>query len=384
MPLQYIGGVPCIDGGGEVRKLAALPPPPAMLAQAPRFSAFAAPDPSTWKDFDLSDIVSIAIRNQSQYGSCTGHAGIAVEDIVRQKMGLEPVLLSCTFPYAHVNGGRDNGASVSSILKVLKEIGTCTNAECGTDQIYKQQIPQSAFKTAEKFKIEEAFLCRSFDELCEAINRGFPVAFGIMIGQNFNRLSADGIAPLPDMIAGGHALAGVGLKKHNGGWLIKTQNSWGTRWGINGFCYLTRGHFNNMVDGYAIMYANNTVLPPIAKPEVSVEEASYAIITLVPKESEVEGEASLSEEHLPAKIESVDSTVATEEPIIEAEKTEVPPLPAVVEIQEQIESVATGQSLLEQIQQVEEKVVDGPPNAVPDVISEEAGRQKKNRHKHRR
>jgi len=389
MPLQYIDGLPCIDGGGEVRKLAALPPPPAMLAQATRFSSFAAPDPSTWKDCDLSEIVSITIRNQGQYGSCTGHAGIAIEDLIRQKMGLEPVLLSCTFPYAHVNGGRDNGASVSSILKVLKEIGTCTHAECGTDQIYKQQIPQSAFKTAEKFKIEEAFLCRSFEEICEAINRGFPVAFGIMIGQNFNRLSAEGVAPLPDVIAGGHALAGVGLKKQRGGWLIKTQNSWGTRWGINGFCYLTRGHFDNMVDAYAIMYANNTNLPPVAKSEI------------VTGEPEVEEKAVPLDEHLPAKIESVEVITPTEEPVVEQKQIET--APAIVEIQDRLEPVTFRDSMMKQImaeedkrfldavnaplpeQDQEEKPVNGTASMThtdPDALSEDAGKRRKNRHKH--
>jgi hypothetical protein len=59
-----------------------------------------------------------------------------------------------------------------------------------------------------------------------------------------NQIASDGLAPLPDTIAGGHAMCHIGLKKLRNMWVIETQNSWGTTWGINGFCYLQKGHFN--------------------------------------------------------------------------------------------------------------------------------------------
>lgn len=267
MAVRYIDNVPCIDGGGEIRKLAAFPPPPQIYGTAPRYSSkFEAVDPSTWADFDFANILELIIRNQATYGSCTGHAGVTAEDIILRKIGANPPLLSCTFPYAQVNGGRDQGASVSSILQVLKQLGTCTHAECDTDQIFKNQIPASAYKTALKYQVFEAFLCRTYEEIVDAINRGFPVPLGIQVGNNFSRLNNEGIAPLPDMIIGGHALCGIGIKKYKGVWLVKVQNSWGKQWGIDGCCYLTKNHFTHMIDSYAIMYAENTP-PPIAKAE---------------------------------------------------------------------------------------------------------------------
>lgn len=259
-----IDGLPALEAAGEYRKLAAMKPEPELLATMQRFSSVMSVDPSTWKDCDYSFYGS-PIRDQKSFGSCTGQAGVTAMDYLRRKEGEENISLSATFPYAQVNGGRDRGASVSQVLKVLEQIGTCTDAECSTDQIFKNQIQQSAYQTAKKYRVRESFLCRTFEELCEGVNRGFIGACGIRVGQNFNRLNGDGIAPLPDVEIGGHALCVVGLKKWRGNtWLLKIQNSWSARWGLNGFCYLTKGHFDRMVDGYMIQYVlrNNVPIVP--------------------------------------------------------------------------------------------------------------------------
>jgi hypothetical protein len=300
MAVTYINGIPCIDAGGGMRKLAALKPTEQDTAhfKLKQFSAGRTIDPSKWAECDLSSYKS-PIRDQGHHGSCTGHAGVAALDIVRRQEGDDPVLLSCTFPYSLVNGNKDNGASVSSILKILEQYGTCTFAECGTDQIFQNQYSQSCFVTAKKYMAVEAFVCHSFEEVCEAVNMGFPTPFGIQVGQNFSRLNPDGVCPPPDTVVGGHALCGIGLKKsRTGTWLLKFQNSWTAQWGLGGYAYLSKGSFDNMVDAYAIMYAKNTdgpppvvkepkiiLLPPIEpiapEPEpVKPEEP----VTIVPKE----------------------------------------------------------------------------------------------------
>lgn len=316
MAVTYVHGVPCINGGGQVRKLAALKPTDEDKAhfKTRLFSSVMAPDPSSWRECDLS-IYKSPMRNQEHHGSCTGHAGVTAIDIVRRAMGQAPVLLSCTFPYSLVNGGRDQGASVSSILRVLEKYGTCTHAECGTDQIFKNQYPQTVYETAKKYMAQEAFLCRNFEEVCEAVNKGFPVPFGIQIGQNFNQLNSDGVCPPPDTVVGGHALCGVGLKKsRTGTWLLKFQNSWTEQWGLMGFAYLSKGSFDNMVDAYAIMYVTNINGPPtvIKEPRklvISISDPIAAITTPLEIElPKVEEQPSVTvvpkEESLTAQIEA--------------------------------------------------------------------------------
>lgn len=316
MTVQYVGGIPCIDAAGKLRKLAAFKPAVADKDhfKLKQFSAMRAVDPSQWKACDLSSFKS-PIRDQATHGSCTGHAGVAALDIVRRQAGDEPVLLSCTFPYSLVNGGRDNGASVSSVLKVLEQVGTCTFAECGTDQIFQNQYPQSCFETAKKYKAVQAFMCNSFEELCEAVNQGFPVAFGIEIGQNFSRLSDDGVCPPPMTVIGGHALCGIGLKQsRTGTWLIKFQNSWTAQWGLGGYAFLSKGSFDNYVDGYAIMYAEADNPPPPV-----VKEAKKLVISLAPPEPIPVPPQPPKEE--PAKEETVTVVPKTESLAAELEAT---------------------------------------------------------------
>jgi hypothetical protein len=407
MSIKYVNGVPCIDAGGELRKLAALPPPPQMLATASRFSDnVAAPDPSTWQDFDFTDILPPIIRNQASHGSCTGHAGVTAEDIILRKIGVNTPLLSCTFPYAHVNNGRDEGASVSSILQVLKQLGTCTHAECGTDQIYKQQIPQSAYETAKKYQVFEAFLCRTFEELCEAINRGFPVAFGIQVGNNFSRLSLDGVAPLPDMVVGGHALCGVGIKKYKGVWVIKTQNSWGDRWGMHGFCYLTRGHFTNLIDAYALQYAENTNPPPIATVEKKIITPMFtkSLVKWIGVTDELGKHIIPPEIKAMMEIEDAKFLAAINAPLpaIEPEpepiKEEAPPAPEPEKIEVAtepiLEPVSSENSLMQQLADEppppaetpdDDKLVEGGPSLThtdPEAVMDLGRRNRKNRHRH--
>jgi hypothetical protein len=314
---MYVNGIPCIDAGGEVRKLAALKPKVADVDhfKSRQFSAVRTIDPSKWAECDLASYAS-PVRDQGRYGSCTGHAGVTALDIVRRQGGDDPVLLSCTFPYSLVNGNKDNGASVSSVLKVLEKYGTCTFAECGTEQIFQQQIPKTAWETAKSYKVLEAFTVRTFEEICEAVNTGFPVPFGIPIGQNFSRLNADGVCPIPDTVVGGHAMCAIGLKlSRTGTWLLKFQNSWTPQWGRGGFAYLSKGHFDNMVDAYAIMYTKHVdgpppvvvmetkvvLLPPTElvapAPEPEPTKAEEAVV-IVPKEdslaAQLEGSPSLT------------------------------------------------------------------------------------------
>lgn len=108
-----------------------------------------------------------------------------------------------------------------------------------------------------RYRLSMAFKCNSFDEICQAINLGFCCPLGIKVGDNFSNVDSEGVCPLYDRGGGGHCILGVGLKKHaRYGWLIKIQNSWGTRFGINGFAYLRREHFNQMSpDAFAIQAA---------------------------------------------------------------------------------------------------------------------------------
>lgn len=260
-----IGGLPAIWEGGQFRVLGCLQPSPKHLGAAQRYGD-AYPVVKELEERDYAFHGS-PIRNQGQYGSCASHAGTTALDIVLRMIGAPPPLLSATMPYALVNGGRDNGSVMSDVLNVLIRVGTCLNKTFPESKIYKSQLPRSAYAEAANYKITQAYMCRSYEELCSAIHLGFPVSLGIMVGQNFGQLDSEGVCPLPDRILGGHALCGMGLKKsaRTGEWLIKFQNSWTAQWGQGGFAYLRKAHFGQIMDGYAVVYPKSLNDPPPVK-----------------------------------------------------------------------------------------------------------------------
>lgn len=161
------------------------------------------------------------------------------------------------FVYTLINGGRDEGAIISDALVALKTYGIALNSDGPTEALFRRHFSKQAFETAKRFKVLEGYKLRSFEEICSAISNGLAVVSGIMVGRNFGNLDSEGTCPVPDYPLGGHALCHIGLKRsHTGAWLLETQNSWGTRWGNGGFCYLRKEHYSPQwgmpMDAYAI------------------------------------------------------------------------------------------------------------------------------------
>lgn len=254
MPVEVINNLPAVEIAGGWRVLAALRPSLELRTAFARFSArYPVVPRDAWRDVDYS-WHGIRTRDQRSTSSCTGHAIQAAFMTLRAAAGMPKVELSATFPYAQVNGGVDRGASVSALLRVLMQLGTCTEAECTLDQLFKNQISVQAYKTAEDYRLQEGFACRTFDEFASSLVLGFTGAIGIMVGQNFGRLDRNGVAPLPDVAIGGHALAIVGLKKLGGEWHLKLHNSWGENFGFDGgYCYISERHTQRLLDGFALV-----------------------------------------------------------------------------------------------------------------------------------
>lgn len=233
-------------------------------------SNFAAPlDQTQWKESD-SEWYNLPIWNQLQTGSCVAQScGMGVQ-FCRAQEGKPFIDLSPWYLYGLINNGVDKGAMISDALNALMQYGICPQADLSPGVMYKNQFPQKAFDDAVNYKLQQAYHCDTFEEICSAITLGFMCPLGIYVDQNFANLNSDGIAPIPRaMNGGGHALLGIGLKKYNGSWIIKVRNSWGNKFGLNGCCYLTKSHFQIMAtDAFAIqsILDNSTDNnPPVVK-----------------------------------------------------------------------------------------------------------------------
>ena len=208
---------------------------------------------SELKEIDLSWFAN-RVMNQGSTSSCVGHGSVAGMEIAYKQLGNPSQQFSPFFTYALINGGSDNGAMISDALKALKKYGACPLDDMPKGAMYERQIPKKAYEQASRFKVSQAYQCDSFEEVCQAISVGFTVPLGIYVGNNFGDLDSDGVSPLPRGGGGGHCILGCGLKKTSKyGWVIKIQNSWGSNFGENGFCYIQKNHFKYMdPDAFAI------------------------------------------------------------------------------------------------------------------------------------
>lgn len=245
--IDPISGLPMIYQGDDYRVLAALPSPP--LIAMPDYGATNPLIPeSEWRETDLRWVADPKRRNQRKTSACTGYSTTTASRYLWKLSQNEDYVFSPQFLYSLISGGVDRGASIYAVLTALLKYGCCfeqTVPELPIGCYQVSQLPKQAFEEAKRFRFD-AYRVRSFAELCSGMHLGFLGVTGIAVGNNFGNLDADGCCPLPDQIAGGHALPLIGLRKgkRTGRWLIPFENSWTNQWGADGFGALYEGHWN--------------------------------------------------------------------------------------------------------------------------------------------
>ncbi len=254
-----VSNLPSIKFDGVYRVLGCIPSDDNH--DLPNFGEYMAMGATTHelRDIDLSWLAG-PIKDQKTTSSCVGHGCASGMELVWKQVGNPAQSFTPYFTYGLINNGRDAGAMISHGMMALKQYGACPDGQLPSGMMYKNQFPQTAYSAAERFKLVKAYKCANFDEVCQAINLGFCCPLGIMVGNNFPQLDQEGVAPLPNGGGGGHCILGVGLKlSQRYGWLVKILNSWGSRFGQNGFCYLRREAFQYMqTDAFAILYPSES------------------------------------------------------------------------------------------------------------------------------
>lgn len=210
--------------------------------------------------------------DQGRSLACVGHAVEQAFAVTWLQSGGAPKLFSPTFIYGIVNGGRDGGATVAAGCNAIKNFGICEVGLVGPGKIFRTDFPPASYANARRHRAVEVWRLASYYELCLAIHLGYACFSGIWIGKNFGSLDAAGVAPLPDVVVGGHAMTLCGLHTAGGRPLVLAHNTWGDGWGFRhpasgagGFCYLTEEHWNGIyMEAYAIAgVLRDPDLPPL-------------------------------------------------------------------------------------------------------------------------
>lgn len=251
-----ISNLPAVPFDGVYRVLGMIPSTDESLEGFPEFgSMMAAPlDPRQWQDIDLQ-WYNLPVWDQHATSSCVGQGSTMGMQYCWKQQGKPFVEFNPYFVYGFINGGRDAGAMISDSLRKLINIGTCLKNDLRQGMMFENQFPRQAVENAKRFRLIQAYRCQTFEDICSAITLGFVVPLGIWVDQNFSRIDREGVSGVPSgNSGGGHCILGMGLKRSSRyGWLIKTQNSWGRKFGMNGFSYIHKGHFRRIrPDAFAI------------------------------------------------------------------------------------------------------------------------------------
>ena len=182
------------------------------------------------------------IRNQGNEGACVGFAVAKAIEMVYKRTH-QKLNLSERWTYEHAKrfdewpGTNYEGSSVRGGMKAAYKNGICLETFWPYRPNRKGRARAHAAEDAAKHKIKRYARVRGIDNIKAAIHTHGVVAAAAMVHEGWFKIRGNGVIPLNHRydILGGHAFALVGY----GGVGFWVANSWGTRWGKNGFAVLS-------------------------------------------------------------------------------------------------------------------------------------------------
>ena len=223
------------------------------------------------ESFDLRGLMT-PVENQRNKGVCYSYATCAIKQYldtrelkkINWKWNEKENSMVLTVSYDYINlserflvhfvkkisGLWDiMGDYFRNSLKAITKYGACLEESWPTDlslcwqKFAKEEPPLSAQKEALKYRGGSYWriVPITAENIKQAIYQNqVPVLIGMSWHRNFNRPEKDGKLPLPDKKSvGGHAVCCVGWNKNK----IYFRNSWGPKWGNNGYFYILEEEF---------------------------------------------------------------------------------------------------------------------------------------------
>jgi C1A family cysteine protease len=202
------------------------------------------------------------VKDQGRLGSCVGFAVTAIKEFQEQKEHAKEVSegkfdhrnkkyydLSEAWLYwmcKEIDAWPGiEGTSIRYAMKVLNRIGVPSEQAWPYDDIVKGEPKSWAHLVARWSLINSYWRVTSLEELKDALVSG-PVGIGVGVYEEFFYAGDDGVVKdpaNPQYAYGGHAIAAVGYHDDSG--YVKFKNSWGPKWGANGYGYLSYNYIRN-------------------------------------------------------------------------------------------------------------------------------------------
>lgn len=203
------------------------------------------PKVSHRKSIDLRPLFT-NIKDQGQLGTCSVFSMVSIYEYILKKKKREKKL-SERFVYYNVlkeSGSlKDIGSSLYGVVESMGTYGVCVENYCkyNVDQ-YDLEPSNEAYKDAQSHRIKVAKNVKiNHNDITSALSEGYPVAISLKIYDSFGNQSNGFVyRPTDEEIkenkSGNHAMVICGYSEEDKVYIVR--NSWGRRFGDNGYCYI--------------------------------------------------------------------------------------------------------------------------------------------------
>jgi hypothetical protein len=166
-------------------------------------------------------------------------------------------VLSDDYLYSLVNGGKDQGSTLSENLRAITQRGIATRATVKEGQIYRRMYSaDKADREALRFRAHEGYATPSEQEVVASLISGKPVVIAIHVGRNWKNFDRDGVL-IGDRGPGNHSehLDHVRYNRQKGRFEFREHSSHGTSQGDGGFFWVTWDQHLATVHSSHVFYA---------------------------------------------------------------------------------------------------------------------------------
>ncbi len=188
------------------------------------------------------------VYDQGQLGSCTANGIGGAIEFDQRKQGTREFTPSRLFIYYNerviertVN--QDAGAQIRDGIKSVAKLGAPPETDWPYDiSKFTQRPPAQAYSDAKQDLVSAyARVVQDITQMRGCLAEGFPFVFGFTVYQSFESetVANTGIVPMPssrEPVLGGHCVVAVGYDDSKRQFIVR--NSWGTGWGLNGYCLM--------------------------------------------------------------------------------------------------------------------------------------------------
>lgn len=196
------------------------------------------------------------IYDQGSTSSCTGNAAAAGFDHVHYEQYGQFLLPSRLAIYLEGRRYEDSidedcGAMIRDVIKGIVKVGCIPETMWPfVESNVTKEPPKELLLEAEKHQAISYYRIPdgNLEMMLQTLSAGHPIVFGMILFNSFEtaEVAKTGIVNLPgrgDKPVGGHAVVLVGFDKSTQRFIVR--NSWGTKWGQNGYFTVPFSYISN-------------------------------------------------------------------------------------------------------------------------------------------